>query len=146
MGGIKGRINRTFDERTNGWSKSMNLCRREKRSVALVRDVRTGMSDFGSLSARICVDPETGADARKELIREWIALWSGQTVAVGRDTEVKFNSSIRVDCSTPDGQPTKQPHELCDAGWYRYRWDAHRCCEGDGLNARITFRIHPPRN
>lgn len=147
MGDINGRIKRAIDERIHAASfHPIQTCRERKRLVGLIYDVRTGQSDFGSFSARICVDPEIDTNARDQLLRDWIGLWSGHTIVLGGEVEVRFNSSMTVDCWTPKDQPTATAHEVCEkAGLrYRYRWGRTGCGDGIGLTTRITFNIAPP--
>lgn len=147
VGDINGRIKRAIDERIHAASlQPIQTCRERERIVVLIYDIPTGQSDFGSFSARICVDPETDTNARDQLLRDWIGLWSGHTLVLDRGIEVKFNSSMTVDCWTPEDQPTTTPHELCEkAGLrYRYRWGREGCGDGIGLTTRITFNIAPP--
>lgn len=146
MRGIRQRLTEAIDERISGWSRSTQLCGDRNRSIGFVRDIPTDTTDFGSLTVRICIDPGMDADGRDQLIRDWIGLWSGHILVLDGGTEVKFNSSMTVDCWAPDGRPSASAHELCEAERlrYRYRWESTEWCEGDGMKTRVTFDVHPP--
>lgn len=147
MGDIRQRLTEAINERINGWSGSRQLCgNRRPFYIVLVRDVVTNETNFGSLHVRVCGGQETDADARDQLIRDWIGLWSRYTLELDEETEVRFNSSMLVDCWTPDDHRTRLPHELCEARRlrYRYRWESIGCCTGDGMDTDITFNVDPP--
>ena len=146
MRDIRQRLTEAIDERISGWSGSKQLCGNRSRSVGFVWDIPTSTTGFGSLSVRICIDPEMDADGRDQLIRDWIELWSGHTLALDGGTDVRFNSSMTVGCWAPDGRPIATAHELCESErlQYRYRWESTGWCDGDGMDTRITFNVHPP--
>lgn len=147
MGDIKQRLTEAIDKRINVWSGSKRFCgNRGASHIGLVRDVITRETDFGGLHVRICVNQETEPDARDRLIRGWIGLWSKCILVLDGETEVRFNSSMLVDCWTPDDHPARRPHELCEAERlrYRYRWESKGCCDRDGMDTHISFHVDPP--